>query len=126
MLVNIRGRDMHREERPSEGPNESSPVQSAGLAFRKSDPSRPVRHSQDAASALRAMARPQYEGRAIAKRRRDEGGTGRSRIAYAPEAAYESPGAKRFYRPWPRKLISVSQLFISERSGRLKPGGASL
>ena len=35
---------------------------------------RPVRRSQDATFALRATARPQYQGRAIAKRRRDEGG----------------------------------------------------
>ena len=36
-----------------------------GIGVQKGGPSRPVRHSQDAASALRAMARPQYEGRAI-------------------------------------------------------------
>ena len=38
---------------------------------------RPVRRSQDATFALRATARPQYQGRAIAKRRRDEGGRGK-------------------------------------------------
>jgi hypothetical protein len=46
--------------------------------FLKSYPSRPVRRSQDAAFALRATARPRREGHATAKRRRDEGGTGRS------------------------------------------------
>jgi hypothetical protein len=37
--------------------------------------SRLVRRSPEAAFALRATARPQYEGRAIAKRRAKERGT---------------------------------------------------
>ena len=80
--VNLRGRDEDRcwwlEKSVPQGPHESSPVRSAELAFLKRFPSRLVRHSQDAAFALRATARPQREGRATAKRRRDEGGTARS------------------------------------------------
>ncbi len=86
-----------------------------GIGVQKGGPSRPVRHSQDAASALRAMARPQYEGRATAKRRRDEGGTGRSMAAYAREAAWGRPGVEHFYRPWAGRtsLFSiVSQHFV--------------
>src|ERR1700730_12919715 len=59
------------DESVPQGPNESNPVRSAGLAFLKSYPSRLVRHSQDATFALRATARPQREGRATAGRRRN-------------------------------------------------------
>ena len=47
-----------------------------GIGVQKGGPARPVRHSQD-----------------------DEGGTGRSMAAYAPEAACERPGVDHFYRP---------------------------
>jgi hypothetical protein len=82
-----------------QGPNESSPVRSAGFAVQKSEPSRPVRHSQDAAFALRATARPQFEGRAKAKRRRDEGGTGRS-TAVTFVSRMRETSSQPFYRPW--------------------------
>jgi hypothetical protein len=83
-----------------EGRNESSPVRSAGLAFRKTDPSRPVRRSQDAIFALRATARRQREGRTIAKRRPDEGGIGRSTGVHAREPGSDRPGAEHFDRRW--------------------------
>src|SRR5258708_28073692 len=50
-----------------------SPMKPAG----QMRPARPVGRSRDATFALRATARPQDQGRAIAKRRRDEGGRGR-------------------------------------------------
>src|SRR3982074_2173797 len=75
------------DESVPQGPNESNPVRSAGLAFLKSYPSRLVRHSQDATFALRPTARPQREGRATAKRRRQEERDDRPMLAVAEPRA---------------------------------------
>jgi hypothetical protein len=66
------------------------------LGLYTEDLSRPVRHSPKATFALRATARPQYEGRATAKRRRGEGGRDSVKVAQ-----YEVLGndAKRQVRP---------------------------
>jgi hypothetical protein len=57
--VNSRGRDQDRgwwlEKISPQGPHESSPLRSAGLAFLKSYPSRLVRHSQDATFARASL-----------------------------------------------------------------------
>jgi hypothetical protein len=60
------------------------------------DLSRPVRHSPKATFALRSTARPHYEGRATAKRRRGEGGRDSVKVAQ-----YEVLGndAKKQVRP---------------------------
>jgi hypothetical protein len=60
------------------------------------DLSRLVRRSREASFALRATARPLYEGRALARRRRGEGGRDSMKVAQ-----YEVLGneAKRQVRP---------------------------
>jgi hypothetical protein len=60
------------------------------------DLSRHVRHSPKATFALRATARPQYEGRATAKRRRGEGGRDSVKV---PQYEVLGNDAERRVRP---------------------------
>jgi hypothetical protein len=66
---------------------------------------RPVRHSQDATFALRATARPQEQGRAIAKRRREEGlrkhspGGALERMSVSPNIALAEIQMSTLLRP---------------------------
>jgi hypothetical protein len=58
-----------------------------------------VRRSPEAAFALRAAAPPQYEGRALAKRRRGEGGSESVKVAQYPADAGLGMKQKEHVRP---------------------------
>jgi hypothetical protein len=97
------------------------------LGLYTEDLSRLVRHRPKATFALRATARPQYEGRATAKRRRGEGGRDSLKVAQ-----YEVLGndAKRQVRPgrddriaW--RLLSHAAQRLPASLDRPRPGPRS-
>ena len=127
--VNLRRRDrdcagsLWLEKISPGGTGRKLPSTKCWLAFLEGYPSRLVRHSQDATFALRATACPQREGRVTAKRRRDEGGKGRSTDADHRRAVCETKS--RMFRSSLAGRTSLFASFPALRTGllSLSPSG---